>query len=76
MSYENKILQMKKMLGKKTKKEEEKPTFQKPGKPRYIEQWQQAGLELIENDFGVLFKREVRYPLDYQHGHYKLGQLI
>lgn len=75
MSYENKILQMKKMLGKKTEKVYEKPTFQKPDRPTYCEQWQQAGLELVENDFGVLFKRVVHYPLDYQHGSYELGQL-
>ena len=50
MSYENKILQMKKMLGKKTEQKKEKPKFIKPEKPPYVEQWQQAGLELIEND--------------------------
>lgn len=76
MSYENKILQMKKMLGKKTTVEtEEKPKFIKPAPPVYKAAWQQAGLTVIDNDFGVLFKREVRYPFDYKHGHYTLGEL-
>lgn len=76
MSYENKLLQMKKLLGKKTEQKKEKPKFIKPEPPLYSEQWQQAGLELVENEFGILFKREVHYPFDYQHGDYKLGQLF
>lgn len=76
MSYEHKLLQMKKMLGKKTEQVTEKPKFIKPARPSYTAKWQQAGLELIENDFGILFKREVHYPLDYQHGNYQLGQLF
>lgn len=67
---------MKKMLGKKTNAEPDKPVFQKPDKPTYIRAWEEAGLETIENEFGVLFKREVRYPLDYVHGNYQLGQLF
>ncbi|MFJ8086739.1 ribonuclease H-like domain-containing protein [Lysinibacillus sp. NPDC095746] len=75
MSYENKILQMKKMLGKKTTttiKKEEKPVYQKPIAPSYTERWEKAGLTVVENDFGLVFKRQVRYPFSYQHGHYKL----
>ncbi|MFF5995493.1 ribonuclease H-like domain-containing protein [Lysinibacillus sp. KU-BSD001] len=76
MSYENKILQMKKMLGKKTENKVEKPVFQKPNRPSYVKQWENAGLTLIENDFGVLFKRVVTYPLDYKHGAYELRELF
>ena len=76
MSYENKILQMKKMLGKKTETKQEKPKFIKPDPPSYTEAWQKQGLQLIENEFGVLFKREVHYPFTYQHGHYRLGELF
>jgi len=75
MSYENKILQMKKMLGKKTmtaKQKVETPAFQKPARPNYTEQWKQAGLTVVENDFGIVFKRQVSYPFSYQHGHYQL----
>lgn len=73
MSYENKILQLKQMLGKKKEEKENKPTFKKPDKPVYISEWQDAGLALIENDFGVLFKRQVNYPFHYKHGLYELG---
>lgn len=76
MSYENKILQMKKMLGKKTETVKEKPTFIKPDRPFYVEAWQQAGLTLVENDFGICFQRVVTYPLDYKHGKYELQQLF
>jgi len=75
MSYENKMLQLKQKLGKKKEQPVEKPKFQRPDKPFYIKEWESAGLELVENDFGVLFKREVTYPLDYQHGVYQLGIL-
>ncbi|MEG0439801.1 MAG: ribonuclease H-like domain-containing protein [Solibacillus sp.] len=75
MSYENKILQMKKMLGKKSNQTVEKSEFIKPAKPSYLQQWQQAGLEVVENDFGVLLKKEVRYAFDYKHGDYELGEL-
>lgn len=76
MSYENKILQMKKMLGKKTNQSVEKHAFIKPEQPNYLQQWQQAGLEIVENDFGVLLKKEVRYAFDFKHGDYELGELF
>ncbi|WP_264986713.1 ribonuclease H-like domain-containing protein [Lysinibacillus piscis] len=77
MSYENKILQMKKMLGKKaTPAKEEKPAFRKPAQPSYTEQWVQAGLTVIENDFGIVFQRQVHYPFTYQHGHYQLQSFL
>lgn len=66
---------MKKMLGKKQTVEPEKPKLIKPAIPPYKEQWEQAGLTVVENDFGMLFKRVVRYPLAYKHGAYTLGQL-
>ncbi len=74
MSYENKILQMKKMLEKKpmSAKKVEELAFQKPARPSYTEQWKQAGLTVVENDFGIVFKRQVSYPFSYQHGHYQL----
>ncbi len=75
MSYENKMLQLKQKLGKKKEQPKEKPAFQRPEKPSYIKDWESAGLSLVENDFGVLFKREVTYSLDYQHGSYQLGAL-
>lgn len=61
------------MLGKNKTEAKEKPVFQKPDKPVYIANWQEAGLSVVENDFGVLFKRQVEYPLHYKHGLYELG---
>ncbi|MCS5500159.1 ribonuclease H-like domain-containing protein [Lysinibacillus sp. A4] len=74
MSYENKILQMKKMLEKKpmSAKKVEESAFQKPARPSYTEQWKQEGLTVVENDYGIVFKRQVSYPFSYQHGHYQL----
>ncbi|TKI63532.1 exonuclease [Lysinibacillus mangiferihumi] len=74
MSYENKILQMKKMLGKKVQQPvtNEQSTYQKPIIPNYVNQWEKAGLTRIDNEFGIVFKRQVHYPFHYQHGHYPL----
>lgn len=74
MSYENKILQMKKMLGKKVQQQvaNEQSTYQKPVIPNYVNQWEKAGLTRIDNEFGIVFKRQVHYPFHYQHGHYPL----
>lgn len=75
MSYENKILQLKNKLGKKKKDEKVEQSFTKPPKPTYCNQWEQEGLTLVENDFGVVFKRQVTYPNDYIHGLYPLNVL-
>lgn len=77
MSYENKILQLKKMLGKKKEEKlEERPVFKKPEKPPYVDEWVKAGLSVVENEFGILFKKQVRYPMSYKHGHYELQQFF
>ncbi|MEK5483262.1 ribonuclease H-like domain-containing protein [Viridibacillus sp. FSL R5-0888] len=76
MSYENKILQMKKLLKKNnTQQVIEKEPFLKPDVPNYAGMWQDAGLEMIENDFGVVFLLEKHYPLEYKHGGIYLGEL-
>lgn len=76
MSYENKILQMKKML-KKAPNNERKANvgFIKPTEPPYTEQWEKAGLKKIENDYGMVFLLEKHYSMDYQHGKFRLGEL-
>ena len=76
MSYENKILQMKKLLGKNKEAVSQKPVFHKPDPPPYIDQWERAGLQRVENEFGVLFVRRVEYPYSYKHGSYTLGQFF
>lgn len=75
MSYEKKILQMKKMLKKKNPEHtEEKVVFNKPTEPFYSKAWHDAGMRKLENDWGVVFIKETNYPLDYQHGKYKLQE--
>ncbi|MGE7834886.1 ribonuclease H-like domain-containing protein [Viridibacillus arvi] len=76
MSYENKILQMKKLLKKNnTQHVIEKEPILKPDVPNYAGIWQDAGLKMIENDFGVVFLLEKHYPLDYKHGAIYLREL-
>ncbi len=76
MSYENKILQMKKMLKKAPKAEnEQKKAFKKPEVPAYAKRWENAGLKMINNDFGTVFLLEKHYSADYQHGNFTLGEL-
>ncbi|WP_339288705.1 ribonuclease H-like domain-containing protein [Ureibacillus sp. FSL K6-0786] len=69
-------MQLKKMLGKKKEQHSEQPSYQKPEKPAYISNWEKAGLSIVENDFGVVFHRQVRYPFTYQHGWYQLQQFF
>ncbi|MED3660667.1 ribonuclease H-like domain-containing protein [Ureibacillus terrenus] len=76
MGYETKILQLKKMLGKKKTEQPEKTVYKKPERPAYIDEWKKAGLSIVENDFGVVCKRQVRYPSDYRHGKYELKQFF
>lgn len=76
MSYENKILQMKKMR-KKAQKSEQQPekVFKKPEEPAYTKQWEEAGLKKIDNEFGIVFLLEKHYSTDYKHGDFYLGEL-
>lgn len=69
-------MQLKQMLGKTVDKQSEKPMFKKPDKPEYLHRWEKAGLAIVENDFGVLFKREVEYPMDYVHGDFPLSMFF
>ena len=72
MSYEKKLLAMKKMVKKKTTTAP-KPAYKKPQPPVYSDAWENVGLKRIDNDFGTVFVREVHYGLDYVHGAYPLG---
>lgn len=77
MSYEQRLMAMKKTLKKKTtpttqNKQEEKT---KPKSPHYEEQWLRAGLIKEENDFGIVYKKVHLYDNDYFHGNKKLGEL-
>lgn len=76
MSYEQKMMAMKKMLKKApTSTSTPKQTPIKPAVPHYCEAWEAAGLKAIYNDFGMCFVREQFYPHDTVHGNFMLGDL-
>lgn len=79
MSYEAKMMEMKKLLKKKAPKTDEKPQIQKretPPPPAYEKRWLAAGLTKEENEYGVVYKRTVVYQPDYRHGRYALSGLL
>lgn len=78
MSYEQKLMAMRKMLTKKTSKEkteQKEKKRQAPPAPAYEADWLREGLEKEENEFGIVYKRVVKYNSDYFHGNKKLGDL-
>ncbi|WP_416144746.1 hypothetical protein [Planococcus koreensis] len=73
MSFENKLMQMKGMLKKQPTKKQAKPrTIERPA---FEEAWAGIGLELIENRFGFVYVKRIRYPLDTIHGNVSLSEL-
>lgn len=76
MSFENKLLQMKGMLKKDTGAiSKQKAVKQKKERPLHEERWRDIGLELVENEFGFVFKKKIVYPLDTRHGNISLGEM-
>ncbi|MBB4823728.1 uncharacterized protein YprB with RNaseH-like and TPR domain [Sporosarcina luteola] len=78
MSYEQKLMQMKKLLKKKEaviKETPEQPKRHIPPAPTYEEQWLSAGLEKEQNDLGIVYKRVVTYGAHHLHGSYRLSDL-
>lgn len=73
MSYEQRMMAMKKKLKKTTEVAAQQPS--KPAAPSYREAWQRAGLQVIDNDFGMCFVRERFYASDDLHGNATLGEL-
>lgn len=75
MSYEQKLMAMKKMIKKKPQQQNEKPTFIVPPSPNYEARWLAAGLVKEQNHFGTVYKKVIRYPKNYRHGNLILNQL-
>lgn len=80
MSYEQKLMAMKKMLTKKAPMSEEKsdrkPQEKRmPKPPLYEENWLRAGLVKEENAFGFVYKKVIHYDANYFHGNKRLGDL-
>lgn len=76
MSYVNKLMQMKQLVGKKERAEEKKPSYVKPAAPAYAKAWELSGLRQISNEYGVLFERKVIYPYETKHGKYRLNEFF
>ncbi|HJF33899.1 MAG TPA: ribonuclease H-like domain-containing protein [Sporosarcina psychrophila] len=79
MSYEQKLMQMKKMLKKTDNKAipetvaESVKIVVKP--PFYEQQWLDAGLTKAVNKHGIVYKRIVEYDANYHHGNIPLSGL-
>lgn len=79
MSYEAKLMQMKKLLKKKPAEANEKPKDVKrkiPPSPSYEKNWLAAGLTKETNEYGIVYKRVVTYGPEHFHGNYKLSGLL
>ena len=75
MSYEQKLMQMKKMLKKTERKvvaESVKTTIPPPA---YEQAWLDAGLTKEVNKHGIVYKHVVEYKTDYVHGNIVLSGL-
>lgn len=75
MSYEKKLMAMKSLVKKAPQVKEQVEMFKKPPAPPYEKRWLTTELEKIENEFGIVYKREIRYPLTYMHGKFQLGDV-
>lgn len=75
MSYEKKLMAMKSLVKKTTVVKELEETFIKPAAPSYEKRWLTTGMEKIDNDFGVVYKRVIHYPLETMHGDFRLGDV-
>lgn len=72
MSFEKNLLQMKKLIKKKPAKETSLASFVMPNPPSYLRNWKDAGLEVIENQFGLVFVKKTVYSPQFFHGSFKL----
>ncbi len=77
MSYEQKLMQMKKQLKKSSSIDSVglTTTVKKPPSPSYERRWLASGLLKEENKYGIVYKRIIEYPLNYVHGEIELSGL-
>ncbi|WOV89068.1 ribonuclease H-like domain-containing protein [Sporosarcina oncorhynchi] len=79
MSYEAKLMQMKKLVKKKAPLPlENQPDREHviPPSPSYEDRWLSAGLVKEENEYGSVYKRVINYKPGYEHGNYELASLL
>jgi uncharacterized protein YprB with RNaseH-like and TPR domain len=79
VSYEQKLMQMKKLLKKTDQRviheDESEVVKNVPQPPPYEQQWLDEGLTKVVNKHGIVYKRVVEYKTDYQHGNIILSSL-
>ncbi|MFD1928176.1 ribonuclease H-like domain-containing protein [Sporosarcina siberiensis] len=75
MSYELKLMQMKKLLKKTTNNSIEVEKIVKASAPSYEENWLAAGLTKTENVHGIVYERTILYDSNYKHGDVLLSKL-
>jgi uncharacterized protein len=75
MSYEQKLMQMKRMLKKTDSKVMPKAVKVVAQAPAYEQAWLDAGLTKEVNKHGIVYKRIVEYAKDHQHGNVVLSGL-
>ncbi|MHA6259672.1 ribonuclease H-like domain-containing protein [Sporosarcina sp. CAU 1771] len=75
MSYEQKLMAMKKLLKKPDKKKSIEPVKKAKTSPFYEKVWLEAGLEKEVNEHGIVYKRTVIYDKEYMHGTVVLSEL-
>ncbi|MBE3102669.1 MAG: ribonuclease H-like domain-containing protein, partial [Bacilli bacterium] len=74
MSFEKNLLQMKKLIKKKPVNTPTLASFVVPQKPKYTATWENAGLTVIENKFGIVFEKKIIYNPAHVHGDIKLSE--
>lgn len=67
---------MKKLIKKKTTKTQPSSAFVVPQKPKYTAAWEEAGLTVIENEFGIVFEKKTIYESTHFHGDIKLSDVF
>lgn len=76
MSFEKNLLQMKKLIKKKPATNQSLAPFVVPQKPFYSKAWEDEGLTIVENKFGVVFEKKIVYSPEYLHGDFKLNEIF
>lgn len=76
MSFEKKLLQMKKLIKKKPATSSSRAPFSVPEIPSYTEEWEDAGLTVIKNEYGIVFEKKIKYDSTYIHGDFQLQKVF
>lgn len=74
MSYEKKLMAMKGLV-KATKSHPSETRISIPAKHAFQEKWEKAGLELVQTEFGVYYKKTMHFSFDMHHGNSTLQRL-